>query len=375
MSRCNRQDRVLLLVLLAVATAEFLLNVNRPYATGIFVGRYSLNIDAPEWLDAIRGFPDLGVRQNRPLYPLIGHVLSAACPFVALLTLLRATNLLLIYLMLYFFYESLLSVTDNRRVIFCAVFLLATAPAINIYGPQPVPEILTFFSIALLCYLAARFNMRGLNIPRVILFALVHGVVLLIKENVALVLFFFVLLVWIRHYRYAVLYLLVVPLPYVLWMTIVRSILHAPFTIDGVEHYGFVTWLLRDLAPAGLREQIRYSVHSAARFGWHVLKAFVFVPVVLSLVGLAASRVRGKWVLYGAYCGAYFIMFFAMNLISPRMAFMLYPVIVFFAAEGWYHIVLRGHAPSRSRDIAFLLPLVLFALLTSLDIYRLYNYG
>jgi hypothetical protein len=277
--------------------------------------------------------------------------------------------------MLYLFYELLLFFTDDRHIVFCAVFLLATAPAITVYGPQPVPEILTFFSIALLSYLAAFLEKVGLSALRVILFALLNGVVLLIKENVALVFFFFVLLLWARHFRYTLLYAAVVFLPYLLWVLIVRFLMHTPFVIAGVEDYNFISWLQENFARLSLWGQIQYVARTIARFGWHLLKGFVFVPVVLSFVGLATSRMTGKWLLYLAHGVAYFLMFFAMNLVTPRMTFMLYPVILFFAAEGWCRITIHKGGGSILREIVFLLPLILFAIFTSSDIYRLYNYG
>jgi hypothetical protein len=312
---------------------------------------------------------------NRPFYPCLGFVLSKTLPFVPLLTLLRAANLVLIYLMLYLFYKLLLFFTPDRHVIFCAVFLLATAPAITVYGPQPVPEVLVFFSIALLSYLAAYLDHIGLNVLRVVLFALLHGMVLLIKENVALVFIFFVLLLWIKQYRRALLYLLIVPVPYVIWMGIVRYVLRSEFAVPEVASYGFVAWLMQDFARAGVLEQVRIVARWLARFGWHLLKGFVFVPVILSLLGVARSRLSGRWLLYSLHMASYFVMFFAMNLISPRMTFMLYPVILFFAAEEWRGMSLGERKPSFSRQLLFLIPLLVFAILTSLDVYRLYYYG
>lgn len=124
-----------------------------------------------------------------------------------------------------------------------------------------------------------------------------------------------------------------VVLPTLLWNHYIARVVGAFDPVAYLKQYRFVIWLWEDLGPLSWSGRIYRLAHNAARQGLYFFQAYAFVPAMLAVWGalLYCGRSRMRWAVVFAYALSVYLLFLASNFVMPRLMFMTWPVVYFFA--------------------------------------------
>jgi hypothetical protein len=361
------------------------LQCGRAWRHPIFPPPAHLNVDAADWIDIATRTPFLSVappmRMSRPLYPVpVYFVKKYIWQGLSALVGLRLVNLIWIAMCLVMLYDLTWLFSGDRRAACLAPILFCCAPAVQIYASQPIPESVGWAASLGPIWAVARIRTTAGARQRTSFLlwftaGLFAGVLMLGKEVYAVYLALLVVGVAGREWRPTVLFGLGAIIMQVGWMAWVRWGIARPYSPYGANAFNFVSWLWTDYWHRNALAKVDYAVRLAARAALRTLQAFEFWPVGFAVVAYTTRRLVSPFVLV-AYAGAFYLMYFAMNLVTPRIGFLFFPAIYPAAAIGILEI--RDRCGKRKQLLWLgVMSLIIAAVVagTLLDPFSFFYYG
>jgi len=329
---------------LVVATA-YPLQAGRRWSSPIFTPPAYLNRDAREWIDIAEARPflkeALPMRLGRPLYPAPAFLARRSTNVkLSTVSIYRIVNICWLAFALWGLRRWTLLWTPDTGAALAAGLLLATSPFVQIYLWQPLPEMLgAATAVWPMLWVAWASGWRPgrarpttgtlkFRLARWLIAGALTAVLMLGKENYALYVALFLMGLWRGAWKpmlaFAAAALAVHGL-YILWVVFG---LGRSFTPYGANAHGFLTWISQDLLHRTPAEQGHYLARLAGRVGWRALQAFEFWPFALMLGGGFALWHRPRVWDCLAYAAGWFALFVSINIVTPRICYMLYPAIL-----------------------------------------------
>jgi hypothetical protein len=371
---------------LFVLAAEYTIHFETRWNEQYFVGPHSFNIDSICYARWARAFPYGGyaVLRGRPLYAFMAKVLSYPFGFLSPEDIFRfLVNPPLLLLSVIFLYEFSLYLLGNRLEATAAALLLATSLAFNIWGGQPVPEILGYFSVIASTYLLFRLDILGEKSTRLAIggYGSLVGLLLLGKENYAILLFILFMGMRRKKIPRALSVIGIAIIPTLIWMVVAGLVYKGGYHLSGVKKYSFVVWIFRDLLQQPAGGQLTVLLDFADRFIKSLMGAYGYLALLFSIVGIVLETDTEKRELCLLFFLPYPIMFFAMNLMRPRLLFLTFPFVLPYAVRGIFQTasLLAAPFPARVRTpirlAAALLLHIPILVICNINIYNYYYYG
>jgi hypothetical protein len=254
----------------------------------------------------------------------------------------QIANALMAVAALWLFFAACLWLGLSPPGALLATILAGSGFGFSYFVVQAIPEVLSYFSVAVvLAGTAVVSEYHGEKVRSLLSSALawgalglVTGILLLGKELYFLVLFVGLLLLWKRMWAGLVAFGVMCVLPTTLWMHYITNIGKFFDPVIYYQEYQFMVWIWKELLPADAVNKLRLLGTNLQNQITTLLQAFVYVPVLLMIVGLTLQRVRSQGIVVGAFFLSLYGAMLASNFTMPRIMFMTWPFVFFFAWLG-----------------------------------------
>lgn len=378
--RANHSLLVALGCCALVLALTYPVQFGRAWSSRIFPPPPHLNIDAPEWMAIVQDSPFLGhtlpMHVSRPLYPApaycVRHYLSVtASPQV----LLRSVNIVWVIACIVALYWFSLFWTHSPPAAVLSAVLFCASPCVQIYLSQPVPTIIGcaagIVPLALVTWASRAPSSAG----RWLLTGFASAVLMLGKEVYPVYLCLLLVAISRRAWKPMLLFGAAALAVHVGWIAVVRFGIHRPYAPYGENQQGFVSWIWTDFLLRTPAAQAAYIVRLTARVVLRTLDAFEFWPIPLATMGWYQLSSRPKFELI-SYLLAFTAMFFTINIVTPRICFLMFPAVYTLASLAIVNIAVRAFARSHAlTGVWIALVSVLVAISALADPYDLFYYG
>ncbi|MGI8907899.1 MAG: hypothetical protein ACR2IE_15565 [Candidatus Sumerlaeaceae bacterium] len=382
--RTRRQWLAIACAALAIAVT-YPLQVGRAWKSGIFPPPTHLNIDSHEWTDIINTVPfmseTLPMHLSRPLYPGPAYFVKQIIGLSAdALVLLRITNMVWLLVCVVTLHCWTLHWTGSALSGLVAVVFFCLSPCVQIYLSQPVPTVIGNAAalVPLLLVVWAASTQRTPHVPAAAKWVLAGGlsaILMLGKEVYAIYVCLALAALWRRAWKPLMYFSLAVAAVNLAWFAYVHFEIGRAYRPYGENQQGFLSWIWNDFARRGFAQQMIFLPRLLARMAVRSIQAFELWPVVLAGLGFYMLKRRPVLELF-SYAVAFLVMFFAINVVTPRICFLMYPAIYPLAAYGAVVIGQRTLARSRALGVAWIMLLALLTVAGALvDPYAFYYYG
>ena len=369
-----------LLTCAVLVAALYPMQLNREWGSSIFPAPAHLNVDSPEWMSIVDTKPFLSntlpMHVSRPLYPLPAFALKQyVLPQVRALAMLRWLNVLWLAVGAAGLFWWTLYWTGNIVAGGVSMVLLCVSPCVQIYLSQPVPTIIgNAVSVVPLALVAWAARVR-IGVWQWVGAGALSALLILGKEVYSVYLCLFLVAVWHRAWKPMVCFAAPALVVHVAWLAWVHWGLALKYDPYGANQQGFMSWIGSDFVHRTFVAQVAFLVRLLARMVVHSLQAFEVWPILLAGAGwvFLHRKPRAEMV---SYLAAFFVMFFAMNLVTPRICFLIYPCVYPLAAVAIVRIGERAWGRSKSFGALWIgVVCGLVAASALIDPYRFFYYG
>lgn len=343
---------------------------------------YRLNSDVGEYLVLARNFNPLFFENhpylNRPLYPAL--ILFTLLPFWILGTpsygVIFASAILLNFILsaatlLLFF--NLLKKHFSDKVSFLSSVLLIFSPFFHAFLVQPVPHILSAFTvIASLCLLEN--YSRKPSLLKLIIFSLIIGVFMLGKMFYAISIFILLLAVFSRRFKEGIIFFLIHLIPILLWYLWVTRVWQIPYYSLEVQNFRMGTWFFSMFAWPWT-ETYKVLLAVFPRFINSLIYSFLLIPVIFSLIGYKKLPFKRINLFYFGSLFSVFIFCFITDFYLNRFLFLLFPIIYPTAILGIERAAdyLKEYKSWYS-PIFYAIVIGLIIFISNIDIFQVFDY-
>lgn len=343
---------------------------------------YRLNSDVGGYLELGRHFNSQYFEEHtylsRPLYPFLIYLFSLplglfiAPSYGIIFALAILINFILINLTVLLFF-SLLKRFFSFKVAFLSSILLIFSPFVRSFLVQPLPHILTIFTVMLSFYLLARY----VNSPRptkLIIFSSILGLLMLGMMIIAIPIFILLLAFYFRRFREGIIFAIFLLIPLALWYLWTTQIWQISYYFHEVEHHQMGAWLF-NIFHWPWYQTAQTLISAVPSFITNLIYAFILLPVVLSVIGFQKLVFKRKNVFYFGFLFSVFLLCFGMNLYPPRIIFLLFPVIYPTAILGIESIAnLSKKYCSLFAPVFWALSIGLMIFISNINIYKIFDY-
>ena len=209
----------------------------------------------------------------------------------------------------------------------------------SFWTSQAVPEVLSYFSVALFLAAVALSEERELRAPlshakSAALWGgvgLLTGILVLGKELYLLNLTGVLFLLWRRRWAGAAAFLAVSLVPGALWRHYIVDVRHIFDPERYRREYNYILWFTDTLFHQPLPVKVERFAGNLWRQALSFARAFVFVVPVAAAAGLWLKPLRRQWVPLAIFLLSFSALQLGSNFIMPRISFMAWPVVYLFA--------------------------------------------
>ncbi len=397
---------------LALSIFVLLLRFNQPvegsYAKYFYKETGYQNSDFMQWLESGLLLPKsaVPVRAPRPLYPapiklaqVLGitedFTLSEPAGYVPQAINDQSVKVLLVWNMmltagsLWLFFSLSRYFGMSAGNAFAASILAGLSYGFNFWTAQMVPEVLSYFSVILsICLIVWACESKSVPSQRLpnqsfvrwALTGLAIGILVLGKEVYCLILLGLGICMMKRLWGAAILFVAAATIPTVCWLFYVIKVAHIFEPAKYAERHGFLVWFAETLFSVPFKEKVFRLSGNFLRQVIGTFQAFLFLPVLAALLGMIKRPVIGQWPYIILFFGSFSAMFFASNFIQPRICFMMWPVIFYYAWQGtiWLSEIASTRFPHNEATARVLVKVMLFSAMASIqfvEVYRYFFYG
>lgn len=345
--------------------------------------QYRLNSDIGHYLELGRNFSKEYFRTSpfmeRPLYPFLIFLFSLPFRFfmtpgygfifglaILLNFILASASVSLFFL----FLRKLFSL----KVAWLSAILLIFSPFMHSFLSQPLAEMLMIFGVVLSAWLVYSYFKRP-SLPRLIIFSLIVGVLMLGKMFFATSFFILFLALYHKRYKEGAIFFLVHLIPFASWFLWITKIWGLQYYSHGVQHYSMGTWMF---------EMIRWSWHKSysvllnvvPNFVKALIYGFLLVPVAFSLIGFSQIPFKAKNAVYFGSIFSVFLLGFLIGFYYIRHVFLLFPIIYPTAVLGMEKTAgFLAQRKSWYAPLFYAIVIILIVLVSNINIYRIFDYN
>lgn len=315
---------------------------------------------------------------NRPLYAFLIYLISRPLHLISdSYSLTFASGLFLnflLFLFTAFLFYLLIEKLISSRVALLSSLLLIFSPFAHIWLVQPETNIFGIFALIFSLYLLYNYVSRP-STKKLIIFALIVGLLMLGKMLFAISIFILILALYFKRFKEGALFLIFHLIPFLLWYLWVTQVFKLNYFMAEASDFNMGVWLFNILQwPWHQTAQVFLS--ALPQFISSVIYGFLLVPVIFALLGFKKLSLEKKNFFCLNFILSFLILFFTMNYYSPRLGFLLYPIIYPLAILGidevanflkkyksWYSLVFYS--------VIFIFLIVI----SSVNIYKIISYG
>lgn len=350
--------------------------LNNPTAAGVaardfFPARLRhQNIDTPGWVLTGLMLPTNAPRERamRPLYPLpvtLARVLgvvpadpglkalpagaqaygSVGASLFPAIHVLQFTNACLALLSGWLFFAFCRRFGFSPPAATCAALVAGSGFGFSFWVVQATPELFGYTTVIVTLVLAM--IAHETDVPRELTgvsrllrqgciwgcVGSVVGIMLLGKESFNLPIFVGLLLLLSRRWVGVLTFSAATLLPTLLWNYYMARIVKAYDPAEYLRQYKFVVWLWQDLGNLPWSERLAAIGKNFTTQVVCLGRAYAYVPLIVAAIGIALGRntIPRRGILLACFFMSLYLLFLASNFIMPRLMFLSWPAVYFFA--------------------------------------------
>jgi len=268
---------------------------------------------------------------------------------------------------------NLLKKFFSFKVAFLSSLLLILSPFVHSFLAQPMPEMLTAFTVMLSLYLLYKYIYTPSTF-RLLLYSFVIGVFMLGKMFFAIPLFVLFLAYYYKRFREGAVFLAMLAIPLIAWYIWITRVWGIPYYVHEVEQWHMGIWLA-NVYVWPWQETLRLLVAALPNFISAAIHAFILIPIIFAAIGARYFQKQIKKTFTYGFISSIFLLAFLINLYLYRHAFMLFPIIYPAAILGiesvanylkkydqWYPVIFYSAA------------IALIIAISNINIYKVFYY-
>ena len=312
------------------STDNFILGKIYPFVSP----EYRLNSDVGNYLELAQNFNsryfEHHVFLNRPLYPFLIFLSSLPLrlftePSYGLIFALAIfVNFILISLAVLLFFYFLRKLFSSK-VAWLSSILLIFSPFVHSYLIQPLAEMFMALAVVLSAYLLYNY-IRKPSFPKLIVFSLIIGTLMLGKMFFAISFFILILSLYFRRYKEGFTFLIIHLVPFLLWYLWITQVWQISYFSLEIQRQNMGVWLF-SIFQWPWYEITRVFFTAIPNFITALIYSFILIPIIFSVIGLKLLPFKSKNIIYFSSLFSVLALSFLTTIYLYRHAFLLFPII------------------------------------------------
>lgn len=346
---------------------------------------YRVNLDSAANIILAHDFPQQYFQGNhtflnRPLYAFLVYLISRplrlisnsyALTFAAGIIL----NFILFFFTVFLFYLLVKNLVSLRAALLSS-FLLIFSPFTHLWLVQPETNIFGAFFVILSLFLLYNYLIRS-SFLRLIIFSLIIGTLILGKMLFAMPFFILLLAIFFRRYKEWFLFLIFFLIPSIFWYFLVTRVFGLNYYSGEMTDFNMYLingWILKIL-QSPWQETLQTFLGALPLFISSLTFGFLLLPVIFALIGFQNFNFKNKNIICLSFIFSFFSLFFAMNYYTPRLSFLLFPIILPLSILGMDKIAecLKKYK-NQYAPLFYLLVFLFLIIISSINIYKIFPY-